>query len=361
MRVKAFKDRRLLPVLYTAIYARRLAFREPGEKELTEYIPEKLRNIDYIRDNIEHLLIFFGIKQKGEDGNYIIKLCPPVTFARRINILNILFWKVTSLWYPNGRPIAKAKDDLISMLEFLLDQDIEYENLLHTLIATGYFRSEQQNEGALKLIVPSVPDSSAIIVKGSSPSGLQLHVVSKYDLIRSSDAPLVQFFCEKSDAENFPQYMNWDVLKMDTAERKTFRKDEEWESLGIKTHPDIIGFRYNQGDENNISSGLVLAMEISSMLDDDLVDKLISFLTFSNVVYLSLVRSRINPSDRRIQKLREAGVGVLCLKSIQDLNSWYESIPPVIHMQSEEAKDNALRCFFSENELTNLLLEHAAG
>ncbi|MDH5656869.1 MAG: hypothetical protein OEZ34_13230, partial [Spirochaetia bacterium] len=323
-----------------------------------EYIPEKLRVIPYIRENIKHILVFFGVFQYDDDKNLVKNLCPPVTFARRINILNILFWKVTSLWYPNGRPIARARDDLISMLEFLVDHEVSYETLLYTLIATGYFREAEQNNGGIKLIIPSKPDSSAMIVKGATPSGLELHVVSKYDLIRSSDAPLVQFFCQKSDNEETMQYANWDALKMDTAERKEFRKDEEWEILGIAAHPDIFGFRMNRNSDS-IPEGLdLLTMEIASLLDDDLVEKLLSFATFSSIVYLAFVRPGVNDEDKRIQKLKAHGIGILCLKSVGDLNSWYEHLSPVLKQQTADAKSKALNCFFTKDEMEKLISEN---
>lgn len=354
-----------MPILQTVLYARKKSFRNPEITDPVELIPMRFRAIPGIKDNIHYILDFFCIKKREIPGENL-PMCPPITFARRINILSIIFWKVSSMWYPEGREISKARKDMERILEFLADTDIDYESLLYTLVASGFFMTKDGDEPGIRLIVPVTQNRnilpSKIISRKKQDERHMLHLknihINEYDLYKDKDSSLIQYFCKKSEDPSLisepseKENLNWDSLRMKTS---AIHPDEVPEFLekSIKKNPGIIGFRRKRNRLNKSGEAEILAVSVHFLLDAEGVEEAFSCFSFANIAYLAVLQGydELQKKESILKKIKESKIGLVCLSDKKDQDSWKEFIAPGFHEQKADTTASVIRSYFPKDVL----------
>ncbi len=287
------------------------------------------------------ILRFFGyIESVGKSHTY--RRCKPSLrhMIRKAKALHLVFWHLTSKWYPVQHRVMDEKKEIVRILkEFGFPEDY-YPGIQDCIAATPYASGIRDRRGGFELCHPAeIPDAKRMIGQQSYVFGRTTEwiVNDEYDLYEDNNRPLVRFFAKLHGHK-------WTV-NCDKRGGKSRRETMQEPDHGLWQNPDIRGFRGSDSDNIGTYDVEMFAVEVKLDFHPSGIAEAESFFEFANFAYLAVKCSIAEVlRKRRLHRLAaEKGVGIVALSLPDYEDSWVEILPARYRSQRHSNTVQAIR------------------
>ena len=322
-------DQRLAPVLATVDFATEKLKRprRSGRIKLKDLIPTDYHDHLLLRKHIGEVLFFFGFVQFTPRR---IRRVDAATLTRRKHAFSLVFWRLTSAFYPEGRKVHLSKKFLLRLLEDFGFRDAagarEYTALLKCLKVLGFSEGRSNRAGGVELLPPArLPELPRA---ATSETTLNLvpewNVRDEYDIYASTNSVLIQFIKTRILDKEHEDMTRWRVI-LDGRGRKPMISTADEPDRGKWQNPDVLAYRAHKSG----AALEVFAFEVKLNFDKEAIGEAMAFQSFSNFTYVAVaVDARTLLKHRRfLRQLSGAGIGVIGLGQSGNLRSWTELAP----------------------------------
>ncbi len=304
---------------------------DSGEKRLNKkrLIPSAYRNHLLLHRSLASVLKYFGlldaVGRRVEHPDHGRKMA-----ERRKRLIEIVFWRISSAFYPRGSAVFISKKALRALgarfgFREIFD-DALYLDLLAAFRVLGFTEGRRNGGGGLELLPPHAlePSLHTSNSRGVSSIAAPWNIKNEYDLYNSNDAKLLQFIRNSLLDSRQEHYSGWHIV-CDSRGAAPIRDKADHPDRGQWQNPDVFCYRKNEtADDVEI-----FAFEVKLKFDKEAIGAAMAYRNFANFSYVAIAEdSRTILSKRRfVAELSAAGIGIIGLGQPKNLNTWYEITP----------------------------------
>ncbi|MCE9597543.1 MAG: hypothetical protein K8S54_06205 [Spirochaetia bacterium] len=304
-------------------------------RRLREFMPEELKENEKARRNVRPILEYFGLAIRDSKNKPKLKRPPAKYLVRRWRALHLVFWRLTSLWYPDPIHPSLTKKEILELLtEFGLSPQL-YEGIKACLSFAG-FTTGIPGSGGFSVVHPAHLSSDLLNGHGGSFSvtTAPFEISSEYSLYDKDTRPLVRFV-QQHAVKSVTNYSQW-VIRCDRPGGKPIQKSDAFPDRGTWQNPDLVCVRAASLTDLGMTDTQILSVEVKLSVDMKGISEAESFLEFSNYVYLAVAAPfrEVLRHSRFLRTLVNKGIGLILLKRDKDYSEWLEMIPPIYRAQS---------------------------